>query len=136
MVLMRMGDQNGFEPVALGLQKSQIGHDDVDAGQLFSGKGYTAIHQQPAAVFLGAKSIQAGIHADFTNTAQRHKNQFVRRRNHIVLKFPFTSQSHCAAGTNRPLRQIFGPALLQAPDVRVGPVSRKFRVGADVPMKS
>ena len=50
MVFMRMGDDNGFKPVLLPLDKFQIGHDQINARQIITRKADAAIHQNPLAL--------------------------------------------------------------------------------------
>ena len=83
MILVRMGDEDAEQILALLLDEAQIGIDDVDARQvLLAAEAHAAIDQDPLPVVLRAEAVEGGVHADLAETAERDKNQFVLMGSH------------------------------------------------------
>ncbi|MNP79261.1 hypothetical protein D3C76_1770570 [compost metagenome] len=72
MILMRMGDVDRLDPVAVLLEPGDIGHDQVDPRRAFHvAEGHAQIDDdQPLASRL-AIAVDIGVHADFARAAQR-----------------------------------------------------------------
>ena len=81
MVLMGMGQHEADQVLPLFLQKADVGHDQIDAGQmLLVAKGDAEIDRQPGALMAVAEAIDRQVHADLADAAERRKGQFIRSR--------------------------------------------------------
>ena len=81
VIFVGMRQDQADEILALFLQKLNIGHDQVDARQVFLvAKGHAEIDREPGALVAVAEPIDRQIHADLADAAKRRKGQFVRSR--------------------------------------------------------
>ena len=81
MVLMGMGQHQADQIFAFLFQEADIGHDQIDAGQmLLVAKGNAEIDRQPAALMAVAEAVDRQVHADLADAAERRKGQFIRAR--------------------------------------------------------
>ncbi len=81
MVFMGMGQHEADEVFPLFFEEADIGHDEIDAGQmLLVAKGHAEIHRQPGALMAVAEAIDRQVHADLADAAERRKGQFIRSR--------------------------------------------------------
>ena len=80
MILMRMGNHQAGEVLALRHQKADVGKNQIDARQvLFRGKRHAEIDRQPLAVALVAEPVDRQVHADLADAAERREHQFLLR---------------------------------------------------------
>ena len=78
MVLVRVGEHDAGEVLALLDQIADVGQDEVDAGQmLFRGEGDAEIDRQPLPAPLGAEPVDRQVHADLADAAERREHQFL-----------------------------------------------------------
>ena len=76
VILVRMGDDDSDQiPLRL-LDKTEVRHDEVDAGQFLACKGHAEIDHQPLARVCGSIAVKGAIHADLAQAAQRGENEF------------------------------------------------------------
>ena len=81
MVLMGMGQHEADEVLALFFEKADVGHDQVDAGQmLLVAEGDAKVDREPGALMAVAKAVDRQVHADLADAAKRRKGQFIRTR--------------------------------------------------------
>ena len=58
--------------------KAEVGKNDVDARVVLAlGKGDAEIDHQPLPRILGTDTVEIGVHADLTETAQRDENELL-----------------------------------------------------------
>ena len=62
--------------VALFLEEGDVRQDEVDARQVRPGEGDAAIDDDPVAVVRRPEAVEAQIHADLADAAERHEDQF------------------------------------------------------------
>ena len=55
------------------LDKAEIGHDEINAGQLLAGKGDAEVDHQPLARACGPIAVKGAIHADLAQAAERRE---------------------------------------------------------------
>jgi hypothetical protein len=73
------------EILPLLFQETDIGHDQIDAGQmLLIAKGHAEVDREPGALMAIAEPVDRQVHADFADTAERRKGQFIRSRHQAV----------------------------------------------------
>ena len=77
MVLVRMGDDDADKVLLDLFDKSDVGKDEIDAGQFVAGEGDADIDQQPFAPFGWAEAVEGAVHADLAEAAKRREDQFV-----------------------------------------------------------
>ena len=81
MVFVGMGQHQADQVLALFFEKADIGHDQIDAGQmLLVAKGHAEIDRQPGALMAVAEAVDRQVHADLADAAERRKGQFIRPR--------------------------------------------------------
>ena len=81
MVFMGVGQHEADQVLPLFFEETDIGHDEIDAGQMFLvAKGHAEIDRQPGALMAVAKPIDRQVHADLADAAERRKSQFIRSR--------------------------------------------------------
>src|SRR6202790_4230984 len=81
MVLMGVGEHQSDQVLALLFEKADVGHDQIDAGQmLFLAEGDAEIDREPAALVAVAEAIDRQVHADLADAAERREGQFIRTR--------------------------------------------------------
>jgi hypothetical protein len=82
---MRMRQHKANEILAFFFEKADVGHDQIDAGQmLLVAKGHAEIDREPATLVAVAEPVDRQVHADLANAAERRKGQFVRSRHHAA----------------------------------------------------
>src|SRR5690606_17947322 len=59
------------------LEKFGIGHDEFDTRQVRPAEADAAIDHDPFPLMCWAEAIGAHIHADLSDTAQRHEDEFI-----------------------------------------------------------
>ena len=79
MILMGVGDDDADEVGALLLEIGDVGQDEIDAGQIGVGEGDAEIDREPGAVVARAVAVEAEVHADLADAAERQEDQFVLR---------------------------------------------------------
>ncbi len=88
MVLVRMGEQEAGDIVALLLEEADVGEDDVDARLLVAAEGDAHVDDQPLARPRAAVAVEVEIHADLANAAERHEDELgafsVRFSRHVA----------------------------------------------------
>ncbi len=85
MVFMGMGQHQADQVLALLLQEADIGHDQIDAGQMFLvAERHAEIDGEPGALVAVAESVDRQVHADLADAAERRKSQFIRSRHHAA----------------------------------------------------
>ena len=81
MVLMGVGQHQADQVLALFFEKADIGHDQVDARQMFLvAEGHAEIDREPRALMAVAEPVDRQVHADLADAAERRKGQFIRPR--------------------------------------------------------
>ena len=76
MILMAMGDDDGFQPGAVFHQPGHVGHDKINAGRgVHVGECHPQIDQQQPFAALGPIAIDIGVHPDLTRATQRQIDQ-------------------------------------------------------------
>ena len=81
MVFMGVGQHEADQVLALFFQEADVGHDQVDAGQmLLVAKGDAEIDREPGALMAVAEAVDRQVHADLADAAERRKGQFIRPR--------------------------------------------------------
>ncbi len=122
VILVGVGDDDAEEVDAFLLEVADIGEDQIDAGQIGMGEGDAEIDRQPDAVMAGAEAVEAEVHADLADPAERQEDQFVLGgARHAGL--PAARKEH-VAGADRLTRAVLAdkdqpPAVierLEAPD--------------------
>src|SRR5712671_5781651 len=79
MVFVGMSQHQSDQVVALFFEKGDVGHDQIDAGQmLLIAEGHAEIDREPGALLAVAEAIDRQVHADLTNAAEWRKGKFVR----------------------------------------------------------
>src|ERR1700730_2110516 len=69
------------EILALFFEEADIGHDEIDAGQmLLIAKGDPEIDRKPGALMAVGQAIDRQVHADLADAPQGSKGQFIRPR--------------------------------------------------------
>ena len=85
MILMGVGQHQADQVLALLFEEADVGHDQVDAGQmLLVAKGHAEIDRQPRSLMAVAETIDRQVHADLADTAERRKGQFIRPRHQLA----------------------------------------------------
>ncbi len=85
MIFMRVRQHQPDQVLALLLQKSDVGHDQVDTGKmLFVAEGDPEIDREPGALMAIAEAVDRQVHADLADAPQRREGQFVRPRHQLV----------------------------------------------------
>src|SRR5258707_3722127 len=82
MVLMGMGEHEPDQIAPLLHEKADVGHDEIDAGQVVAGKGDAEIDGEPRLFLLRAEAVERQVHADLADTAERRKDEFFFWRDH------------------------------------------------------
>src|SRR6266478_222591 len=81
MVFVGMGQHQSDQVVALFFEERDVGHDQIDAGQmLLIAEGHAEIDREPGALLAVAQAIDRQVHADLADAAERRKGQFIRPR--------------------------------------------------------
>ena len=85
MVLMGVGQNQADKVLALLLQEADVGHDQIDAGQVFLvAEGYPEIDRKPRPLVAVAEPIDRQVHADLSDTAERRERQFIGARHQVA----------------------------------------------------
>ena len=85
MVLMGMRQHEADQVLALFFQKADVGHDQIDAGQmLLVAEGHPEIDREPGALMAVAEAVDRQVHADLADAAERRKGQFIRSCHHAA----------------------------------------------------
>jgi len=71
MVLVRVGQHEPVQRLALLLDEAQVRQDDVHPGEAVVGEAEAEIDHQPAA----GEAVEIGVHADLAHPAERHQAQ-------------------------------------------------------------
>ena len=98
VILVRMGYDDADEILPRFLDEAQIGHDEIDPGQILARKGDAEIDHQPLARPRGPIAIKRAIHADLAQAPERSEHELVVVRH---LKSPLPRAS---VGRGRPRR--------------------------------
>src|SRR5712675_454556 len=78
MVFVGMSQHQSDQVVALFFEKGDVGHDQIDAGQmLLIAEGHAEIDREPGALMAVAEAIDRQVHADLADAAERGKGQFI-----------------------------------------------------------
>src|SRR5665213_3433938 len=78
MILVGVGKHQADDIFALLHQIADVGQDQIDTGQLlFGGKRHAKIDREPTARPPIAQPVDRQVHADFADTAERRKHQFL-----------------------------------------------------------
>ena len=78
MVLVGVGQHQSDQIVALLFEKGDVGHDQIDSGQmLLVAEGHAEIDREPGALMAVAEAIDRQVHADLADAAERRKGQFI-----------------------------------------------------------
>src|SRR5262249_3887205 len=80
MVLVRVGQHDAKQVAPLTLEEGNIGQDRIDAGKFGTRKSDTEIDGQPLACAGRTKAIEAKVHPDLADAAERQKNEIWRAR--------------------------------------------------------
>ena len=85
MIFMGVRQHEADEVFALLFQKADVGHDEIDAGQMFLvAKGDAEIDREPGPLMAIAEAVDRQVHADLADAAQRRKAQFIRPRHRVA----------------------------------------------------
>ncbi len=76
MVFVRMGDDDADEVLLRLLDEADVGHDEIDAGQVVAGEGDAEIDHQPFARLRRPIAVERAIHADFAEAAEGREHEF------------------------------------------------------------
>ena len=80
MILVRVGEHDADEILALLDQIADVGQDQIDAGQmLLAGERHAEIDREPLAAALVAEAVERQVHADLADAAERREHQFLLR---------------------------------------------------------
>ena len=92
MILMRVGEQQAVDVVALVLEEADVGQDDVDAGLGVAAEGDAHVDDQPLARAAAAIAVEIQIHADLAHAAQRQEDEIgslsIRSARHVGVFAP------------------------------------------------
>ena len=77
VILVGMSDDNADQILLRFFDEGDVGHQQIDAGQVLAGEGETDVDHQPFAGARRAEAVERTIHADLAETAKRSENQFV-----------------------------------------------------------
>src|SRR5947207_4709137 len=108
-----MGEHDALEVPPLGLEKANIGHDQVDAGDLRVGEGNAHVDAKPFPPAAGAEAVQREVHADLADAAERHEQKLVvsLRHGQPVLAIGNTSPAEIASRAPSAFRNRSAPSL-------------------------
>ena len=102
MVLVRMGDEDAEQVLALLLDEAQVRIDEVDAGQmLLAAEAHAAIDQDPLPARVRPEAVERGVHADLAEAAEGNEDQFVLGMpsdRDLVAPAPGSAVSCCKLG--------------------------------------
>src|SRR5262249_19915652 len=80
MILMRVRQHQSSKILPLFDQITDIGQNQIDAGQMIlCRKGHAEVDRKPSSIMRVAETVYRQVHADFADTAQRGKDQFLWR---------------------------------------------------------
>ena len=82
MILVRVREHDAGKVSPLLLEETNVGEDEIDAGQVVAGEGDAEIHRHPGAPALVAEAVDGEIHPDLADAAERRKDEFSRRCHH------------------------------------------------------
>ena len=133
MVLVRVGDDDSDQILLRLLDKAEIGHDEIDAGQVLACKGHAEIDHQPLARVCGPVAVKGAIHADLAQAAERGEHELAVVR-HLGSALP-RLRSRKAAGGGRPIE---ARELRSAASMLSSPRSERMsrRPPASIPSKT
>ena len=78
MILVRVGEHDAGEILALLDEIANVGQDQIDAGQmLLGGERHAEIDRKPGSAALVAEPIDRQVHADLADAAERRKHQLL-----------------------------------------------------------
>src|SRR5262245_12640172 len=78
MILVRVGQDKSDQVPALFLQKGDVGHDQIDAGQMLLVTERNAeVNGKQASLMAVAEPVDRQVHADLADPAERRKCEFV-----------------------------------------------------------
>src|SRR5271165_368153 len=75
MVFVRMGDDDAGEVLSRLLDETDVGHDEIDAGQVVACEGDAEIDHQPLARLRRPIAVERAIHADFAQAPQGREHE-------------------------------------------------------------
>src|SRR5208282_2247154 len=104
MVLVRMGEDDSGEVLLHILDEADVGHDEIDAGQVVAGEGDPEIDHQPFARLRRAIAVERAIHANFAQAPEGREYQLVVVC-HSVRAFPRKRSGRSRNGRAIRLRQ-------------------------------
>ncbi|MCY1239994.1 hypothetical protein D9M72_528220 [compost metagenome] len=85
VILVGMGDDDAFEVAALFRQEADIGENQIHARKLRSRESNAAIHHYPLSVTGLSVAVEAKVHPDFADAAERQEHQFFFLR-HVLMR--------------------------------------------------
>src|SRR5215467_2480179 len=83
MIFVGMREHKSHKIPPLLLQKADIRHDAINAGQIVARKGDAKIDREPGLLALRTDTIHRQIHADLADPAERREDQFLVRGCHL-----------------------------------------------------
>src|SRR4029079_16229498 len=78
LVTVSENDAGNVRPLLLGI--GDLGEDQIDTGQVGSGKGDAEVDDDPGPVMRPALAVKGEIHANLADAAKRQKDQLVAAR--------------------------------------------------------
>src|SRR5712691_1173306 len=112
VILVAVGEHDALEVLPLGLEKADVGHDQVDAGNFRVGEGHAHVDAEPFAPAAGAEPIEREVHADLADAAERHEQKLVVawRHGQPALAIGNTSPAEIASRAPSALRNNSAPS--------------------------
>ena len=88
VVFVRVSDDDSNQILLRLLDKAEIRHDEIDAGQVVAGERHAKIDHQPLAGVCGPVAVKGAIHADLAQAAERgeHELALVRHLGSILRR--------------------------------------------------
>ena len=78
VIFMGMGEHDGENVFGALFEKTDIRHDDIDAGRIgLAAEQHPAIDHDPFALVRRPEAIGVEIHTDLARAAERKQDQFV-----------------------------------------------------------
>ena len=96
VVLVSVGDDDPNQILLRLLDEAEIGHDQIDAGQVLAGKRHPKVDHQPLTRVSGPVAVKRTIHADLAQAAERGEHELAVVR-HLGSALP-RLQSRCGLG--------------------------------------
>jgi hypothetical protein len=86
MVFVGVRQHEAHQVLALLLQEGDVGHDQIDARQMFLvAEGDAEIDGEPGSLMPVAEAVDRQVHADLADAAERRKGQLIRPRHQDAL---------------------------------------------------